>query len=253
MENPNYIYNNIYYTLLIISLVIYWILSLNLIIKHRKNIPYFFSNYTARNTLNWLVTLIILYLVLFVIELFVTYIEKLLNTKFSFLANLHVNETIFTFLLIFFGINQTAIYNREKITPEETPLTEEGEQLEMKYAGSALNDNQMQELTEIIIQYLKSKKPYINAEYNLQMMVDDLQIPRYKLSQVINRSQKRNFFQFINAFRVEEVKEKMANPVYKKYTVLGIALECGFNSKTSFNRIFKEETGLTPSEYRRKS
>ena len=251
-ENPLYIYNNIYYTLLIISLVIYWILSLDLIIKHRKSIPYFFSNYTARNTLNWLVTLIILYLVFFVIELFVTYIGKLLNTEFSFLANLHVNETIFTFLLIFFGINQTAIYNRKKITPEETPIAEESERLEMKYAASALNASQMQELTETIIQYLKSKKPYINSEYNLQMMVDDLHIPRYKLSQVINSSQKKNFFQFINEFRVEEVKEKMANPTYRKYTVLGIALECGFNSKTSFNRIFKEETGLTPSEYRRK-
>lgn len=251
-ENPSYIYNNIYYTLLIISLVIYWILSLDLIIKHRKNIPYFFSNYTARNTLNWLVTLIILYLVLFVIELFFTYIEKLLNTEFSFLANLHVNETIFTFLLIFFGINQTAIYKRQKITSDETLLAEDGGAQEMKYSSSALNANQMQELTGTIIQYLRNKKPYINSEYNLQMMVDDLQIPRYKLSQVINSSQKKNFFQFINEFRVEEVKEKMANPAYQKYTVLGIALECGFNSKTSFNRIFKEETGLTPSEYRRK-
>ncbi|HKI90584.1 MAG TPA: hypothetical protein VKA38_16275, partial [Draconibacterium sp.] len=100
LENPQYIYNNIYYTLLIISLVIYWILSIDLIIKHRKNIPYFFSNYTARNTLNWLVLLIILFLVLFVSELFISYIEKLLNTEFNELTSIHVNLTIFTFLLI---------------------------------------------------------------------------------------------------------------------------------------------------------
>jgi AraC-like DNA-binding protein len=48
-----------------------------------------------------------------------------------------------------------------------------------------------------------------------------------------------------------EVKEMLVNPEYKHYTVLGIGLECGFNSKTSFNRIFKEETGLTPTEYKR--
>ena len=248
--NPLYIYNNIYYTLLIISLVIYWILSLDLIIKHRKNIPYFFSNYTAKNTLNWLVTLIILYLLLFVVVLFITYIEKLLNTDFNFLANLHVNETIFTFLLIFFGINQTAIYKKQSISFDESDLDIEYG-VKLTQLDSALNEKQANELTSKIIQYLNCKKPYINSEYSLQMMADDLSVPRYKVSQVINSSQKKNFFKFINGFRVEEVKKKLANPAYQHYTVLGIALECGFNSKTSFNRIFKEETGLTPSEYKK--
>jgi AraC-like DNA-binding protein len=250
-ENPHYIYNNIYYTLLIISLVIYWILSINLIIKHRKNIPYFFSNYTARNTLNWLVLLIILFLVLFVTELFISYIEKLLNTKFSELTSIHVNLTIFTFLLIFFGINQTAIYKKQRTDLEEPVLNKSSNDLKTKQVSSVLNKKQADELNEKIIQYLKSNKPYMNSEYSLQMMVDDLKIPRHKLSQVINSSQKKNFFKFINEFRVEEVKEKLCNPAYKNYTILGIALECGFNSKTSFNRIFKEATGLTPTEYKK--
>ena len=249
-ENPYYIYNNIYYTLLIISLVIYWILSIDLIIKHRKNIPYYFSNYTARNTLNWLILLIILFLVLFVTELFISYIEKLMNTKFSELTSIHVNETIFTFLLIFFGINQTAIYKQQKVyTVPEANKNLDGP--EIKLTNSALNEGEVNELTEKIIEYLKCKKPYMNSEYSLQMMVDDLNIPRYKLSQVINSSQKKNFFQFINEFRVEEVKAKLGSPEFKNYTILGIAMECGFNSKTSFNRIFKEETGFTPTEYKK--
>jgi AraC-like DNA-binding protein len=66
------------------------------------------------------------------------------------------------------------------------------------------------------------------------MMADDLNLSRHKLSQVINHSQKKNFYKFINAFRVEEVKEKLADPAYEHFTVLGIGLECGFNSKTSF-------------------
>jgi AraC-like DNA-binding protein len=251
MENPTYIYNNIYYTLLIVSLIIYWTLSIDLILKHRKNIPYFFSNYTAKNTLNWLILLIVLFLVLLVAELFVTYIEKLLNASILEGLSLHTNLTIFTFLLIFFGINQTAIYKKQRMNLEELPLDSATGGSEMAYAGTALNEKQIDELTQKIIYYLKSKKPYINAEYSLQMMVDDLNIPRHKLSQVINSSQKKNFFKFINEFRVEEVKEKLANPAFKSYTMLGIALECGFNSKTSFNRIFKEETGLTPTEYKK--
>ena len=89
LENPAYIYNNIYYTLLIISLIVYWVLSINLIIRHRKNIPYYFSNYTAKNTLNWLVLLIVLFFLFFVVQLFVSYIEKLLNTDLNELTSLH--------------------------------------------------------------------------------------------------------------------------------------------------------------------
>ena len=60
-----------------------------------------------------------------------------------------------------------------------------------------------------------------------------------------------NFFNFVNRYRVDEVKQKILNPKYDNYSVLGIALECGFNSKTAFNRIFKHMTGLTPTEYKK--
>ncbi|QGY44067.1 helix-turn-helix domain-containing protein [Maribellus comscasis] len=242
-ENPNYIYNNIYYALLIISVVTYWILSIQLILKHRKSIPYFFSNYTAKNTLNWLILLIVVFLFLIVIELFISYIEKLMNTKFTELSSIHINLTIFTFMLVFFGIKQTAIYKKQKISLSDSVKT--------KNTQAALNERQEKDLNKEIIQYLKTKKPYTNPDYSLQMMVEDLNVPRYKISHVINASQKKNFFKFINEFRVKEVKEKLADPLYKHYTLLGIALECGFNSKTSFNRIFKEETGVTPSHYKK--
>lgn len=251
-ENPYYIYNNIYYALLIISLIIYWILSIELIVKHRKNIPYYFSNYTAKNTLNWLILLIVLFLILFVVEMFISYIEKLLNAHFSEFSSIHINLTIFTFLLIFFGIKQTAIYKKQSINLIEADLTSKTSDFtKTKISTSSLNEKQEEELTSQIIQYLHSKKPYINPEYSLQMMAEDLNIPRYKLSQAINSSQHKNFFKFINEFRVDEVKEKLANPAFENYTILGIALECGFNSKTSFNRIFKDRTGLTPSEFKK--
>jgi AraC-like DNA-binding protein len=83
------------------------------------------------------------------------------------------------------------------------------------------------------------------------MMAEELQISRQNLSQVINESQHKNFYKLINEFRIKEVIEKMANTQFENYTVLGIAFECGFNSKTTFNRIFKEDTGKTPSEYRK--
>ena len=69
-------------------------------------------------------------------------------------------------------------------------------------------------------------------------------------TQALNQGQQKNFYQLINEFRIEEVKQKMTSKGFEHYTLLGIALESGFNSKTSFNRIFKEITGLTPSEFK---
>jgi AraC-like DNA-binding protein len=83
------------------------------------------------------------------------------------------------------------------------------------------------------------------------MMADDLSISKHRLSQAINSGRKKNFYKFINEFRIEEVKDRLSDSAYAHYSILGIALECGFNSKTSFNRIFKEETGLTPTEFLR--
>jgi len=60
----------------------------------------------------------------------------------------------------------------------------------------------------------------------------------------------QNVFDFVNTYRVNEAKEKLCNPKYDHYTILGIALECGFNSKASFNRIFKIKTSETPSQFK---
>jgi AraC-like DNA-binding protein len=150
--------------------------------------------------------------------------------------------------MIFFGINQSVIYKTRKIKENE-PENEDNP--DAKQTRSSLDEKQFEEITKTVFHYLKSKKPYLNPDYSLQMMVDDLDISRHKLSEAINSGQKKNFYKLINEFRVEEVKEMLINPAYNHYTVLGIGLECGFNSKTSFNRIFKEETGLTPTEYKR--
>lgn len=151
--------------------------------------------------------------------------------------------------MVYFGINQTAIYEMRPAGPKKANEGTYAHSSEPKYASSALTENQLEEIAEIILKYLKESKPYLNNEYNLQMMARDTSLSKHTLSQVINRGQKKNFYRFINGFRVEEVKEKLTNPAFEHYSILGIALECGFNSKTSFNRIFKEETGLTPTQY----
>ena len=86
--------------------------------------------------------------------------------------------------------------------------------------------------------------------FNLAMI---MQIHPNHLSQVINMNEQRNFFDFINYYRVEAVKENIVSKRHVNKTLLGIALECGFSSKAAFNRAFKKFTGQTPSEFKRLS
>lgn len=245
-ENPAFIYNKIYFVLLIILTFIYWIFSVKLILIHRKNIPFYFSNYTSKNTLNWLVFVVLIFLLFFVAQLFVSSFEKVFDTNVIKFPILFTNLTIFTFIMVFFGINQSVIYNSKKQNRERIIGTSVA-----KYTNSALNKKQIEELNNTVFSYLKSKKPYLNSEYSLQMMADDLSISRQKLSQTFNIGKQKNFYKIINEFRIEEVKQMLNNPDFNHFSVLGIAFECGFNSKTSFNRIFKEETGYTPSTYKK--
>jgi AraC-like DNA-binding protein len=78
-----------------------------------------------------------------------------------------------------------------------------------------------------------------------------LKVSSNHLSQVINSIEGRSFFDFINYYRIEAVKDIMTLKEQEHLTILGIAYECGFNSKAAFHRAFKKFTGLTPTEYKR--
>lgn len=249
-NTPQVLYNKIYYTLLVFSYLFYWIFSLKLLLEHHRKIPYQFSNYNSRNSLRWLTFVLTLFLVLFVNDLISSYITRVLGFTIPRFSSMSLNFTIFTFIMIFFGINQNAIYISQ---PENQILVlpENSEKQQAKQIRNNISDDQLNDLNARIIGYLKNNKPYLNPDFSLQMMADDLKVSRQKLSEVINQGQKKNFYKLINEFRVQEVKDKLNNPGYSHYTVLGIGLECGFNSKTSLNRIFKDETGFTPSEFKR--
>jgi putative ABC transport system permease protein len=91
---------------------------------------------------------------------------------------------------------------------------------------------------------------YEDAELTLATLAVKLMIHPHDLSRIINVGLEKNFSDFINEFRVREVARKMQDPAYKRLTLLGMAYESGFNSKTTFNRVFKEMTGKTPVEYK---
>ncbi|NID11038.1 helix-turn-helix domain-containing protein [Fibrivirga algicola] len=97
--------------------------------------------------------------------------------------------------------------------------------------------------------YIKRHKPYTNPNLTLAELAIRLRIPPHVLSKVLNEEYNKNFFDFINYHRIEELKRRLDDPGFRSYTVLSMAYEVGFNSKTAFNRSFKKLTNQTPSEY----
>ncbi len=108
-----------------------------------------------------------------------------------------------------------------------------------------------QELISRLLNYMEGKRPYLDPELTLSQLAKDLNISRSLLSQSINDGIGDNFYDFVNKYRVEEVKRLMIAPEVRNFNLLGIALESGFKSKSTFNLIFKRFTGLTPTEYRK--
>ncbi len=135
---------------------------------------------------------------------------------------------------------------------EDDDDEDDDEKKNKKYSRSGLRPRQAENYLERLHTYLKTDQPYLRRDLTIQDIALALDIPQHHLTQTINELLEKNFYTLINEYRVEEVKGRLLNPKYKHLTVLAIAHDAGFNSKSSFNMTFKKYVGLTPSQYRKK-
>jgi AraC-like DNA-binding protein len=98
---------------------------------------------------------------------------------------------------------------------------------------------------------MEPDKVYSDGNLTLQKLAAKLSIPAQHLSQVVNEQLNQNILDFINTHRVEEAKRRLLDPSRKHMSILAIAEEVGFNSKSSFNAVFKKHANITPSEFRK--
>lgn len=120
-----------------------------------------------------------------------------------------------------------------------------------KYEKSRLDEEVAQAYAKELKDLMETQKPYKNPELTMPELAKQLNLSANILSQVINGHCKLNFYSFVNIYRTEAVIEMMKDDFYKERSILDLAYDAGFKSKTTFNTIFKKHTGFTPSEFRK--
>ena len=232
--------------LLSISGIFYIVITNILLYKHKKRILNQFSNQEKIN-LNWLQTLFYGMGVIWAIIIFGG------SDECIFLM-----ATVFVVFIGYFGIKQVGIFTNqyEDISPNEPILevlvesyvSDSGSE-KKKYAKSGLNEDVAKDLHLRLKHLMNDEKSFIEPDLTLSDLAARLEIHPNYLSQVINEIEGVNFYDYINSLRINEFKRLVALPENQKYTLLALAYDSGFNSKSSFNRFFKKVNEVSPSEY----
>ncbi|MCK9452098.1 MAG: helix-turn-helix domain-containing protein [Bacteroidales bacterium] len=237
---------NFFLILTALSGPVYFLLSIRLFKILDINI---FNNFSTTENINldWLRKLVYSFGAIWTVLIIAATIHHVFHL-FSWIFctdGLFLSLSVFIILIGYFGLKQKEIFthfpdhNIEYVTKPKP-----------KYATVLLSDTEAENYVNQVKRLMETEKPYMDADLTLPGLAAKLQIPSHHLSRVINEKFSLNFFDFINQYRIEEVKSKMARPEFDNLSILGIAFESGFNTKSAFNRVFKKMTGITPSEYK---
>lgn len=237
-------YSNI---LVPLSGLFYAVWSLLLIKKHRQNIQENFSN-TDKKELLWLRYLSIGFIAIWVLTIF--------------FENVIIFSAVVVLVLFigFFGINQLNIFyapiadisepvetgnNFEKSKEE----TSKPRAISKRYAKSGLNEEIASQIYAKLNALMNGDALYKNEDLTLSELAKTLNAHPNHLSQVINEREGKNFYNYINSLRIKEFIKLASLPKNKKYTMISLAYDVGFSTKSTFNKHFKAYTGKTPTEF----
>ncbi len=168
---------------------------------------------------------------------------------------------IFANLIVFKGLKHPEIFGGiETEEPAEKQAgIQAGKQVEEaagkstteKYVKTQLTEDTQESYLKRLLQYMEKEKPYLDPNLSIKDVAQNISIPSYSISQVINSRLRKNFFHFVNDYRIDESKALLKDGKNGDRSVLEILYDCGFNSKSTFNKAFKKATGMTPSQYKR--
>ncbi|PKV53113.1 AraC-like DNA-binding protein [Aquimarina sp. MAR_2010_214] len=229
-----------------LHLMLYLIISLRLLSKYRKLMKSKYSNLTKYD-FNWI--RIMLQGALCVIS-----IDVMLKIYESFYGDFDWNAdfvSVITMIILisflgYYGVNQSSVLLPDYLLEEDQFTTNKS-----KNTLPSFKKEEFETLKSKLELILVTNRPYLDEDLTLGKLANQISTTDKKLSMLLNQYMNTTFYDLINTYRINAVKEKIQSDLYDNYNLFGIACECGFKSRTSFNRIFKKETGCSPSVYKK--
>lgn len=230
--------------LFIIQLPIFWIAGQRLLNKHKLNAKEYSAAQEEVN-LDWLTKFNYLYLLMILMFLMTNFI---LTNWMLVIANL--TFLISLLLMAINSLKQKEVFPIDTVEKKEIQLF-----LEQKSDKEPSLDEPLSEVLieqkNVLLKLMESEKPYLDNEINLSKLSTNLGISTHQLSATLNNALGMNFSNFINSYRIKEAQSILLDAKKQHYTMVQVAYEAGYNSKTVFNTHFKKTIGISPTAFKK--
>ncbi|OFX88164.1 MAG: hypothetical protein A2W99_10525 [Bacteroidetes bacterium GWF2_33_16] len=221
--------------LVILHFITYLLIALRIIYRYRrllKNTTSSFYNISLR----WMEYIIYLQFITIVVVFFHSKFHSAFVTN-SLIFVIYLLVLILINCFYYLGLKQVRLF--KGFAEEDERKVEQNEyQIPDEIFNSYINK---------LSRYMEEEKPYLEFDLSLQDLSNRLSISKRNLSHIINKKYNRNFFDYINNFRIEMVKQDILST---EKSIKEIMYNCGYSNKTTFHSIFKKYTGLTPNQFR---
>ncbi len=144
-------------------------------------------------------------------------------------------------VLLFYSLSHSAVLEGV----EKESLKQLGDSRRAQ-AGLNITDEQVQR----VLNHMSERRPYLDSNLKIDELAKQVSLPVKTLSAIINRHFDKNFFEFVNQYRIEEACRQLQDETLASKTIMAIMVDSGFNGKATFNSLFKREKGMTPSQFR---
>lgn len=246
----------------------YLVLSLKILKRHAERIRQNFSSLAGINLI-WLRNLIIAFSLLLGLFTFFALFSQFMGMYREAQMLFSLATALLIYGMGYRGIRQPEIFTtgetvavsggivleRPQSNPpagsEQSPPQGEQEAI-LKYRKSALTDEHASGILARLTELMEEKQPYLEMGLTLTMLANMIDESPHHVSQVINEKLQKSFFDFVNEYRVRETQKALASVDAERFSILGIALDAGFNSKSAFYTAFRKHTGLTPTQYKKR-